>query len=102
MLQLKGIELDEEQNVSILEKVRLVDKRNFKSVELSGGMKRKLQIAIALVGNPQLVFLDEPTAGIDASNRHEIWSLIQEVKKTWFVSAYISHLQSTQTHHPKI
>lgn len=43
--------------------------RRFKSSELSGGMKRRLSVAISLVGNPKIVFLDEPTTGLDPENR---------------------------------
>ena len=49
---------------------------------LSGGMKRRLSIAIALIGRPSVLFLDEPTTGIDPESRHEIWKIIDSVKKS--------------------
>ena len=79
-LQFKDVEMTEENIVEIITQVGLLEKRKTKAKTLSGGMKRKLQIAISLVGSPSLVLLDEPTAGIDASSRHEVWSLIQTVK----------------------
>lgn len=47
--------------------------RNFKIKELSGGMKRRLSVAISLVGDPRIVFLDEPTTGLDPENRRNLW-----------------------------
>jgi len=48
--------------------------------QLSGGMKRRLSLAIALVGEPQALFLDEPTTGLDPKNRKKFWSIIKSVK----------------------
>ncbi|RZT02128.1 ATP-binding cassette domain-containing protein [Cuneatibacter caecimuris] len=48
----------------------------------SGGMKRKLDIAMSLVGNPKLIFLDEPTTGLDPQSRHSMWELIRELKRS--------------------
>eukprot|EP01015_Nassula_variabilis_P003440 TRINITY_DN1225_c0_g2_i3.p3 TRINITY_DN1225_c0_g2~~TRINITY_DN1225_c0_g2_i3.p3 ORF type:complete len:224 (-),score=47.65 TRINITY_DN1225_c0_g2_i3:34-672(-) len=50
--------------------------RNFKMNELSGGMKRRLSVAISLVGNPRVVFLDEPTTGLDPENRRQLWDIL--------------------------
>ena len=48
--------------------------------ELSGGQKRRVSIACALVGTPSVVFLDEPTAGMDPIARHSVWDFLQEYK----------------------
>ena len=48
----------------------------------SGGMKRKLDIAMSLVGNPKIIFLDEPTTGLDPQSRHSMWKMIKELNKT--------------------
>ena len=56
-----------------LGEVGLLDKINDKAVSLSGGMKRRLMIARAMVSKPRLLILDEPTAGVDIEIRHEIW-----------------------------
>ena len=47
------------------------------SGQLSGGMRRRLSIAVSLIGSPSVVNLDEPTTGLDPSTRHEIWSLVR-------------------------
>ncbi|KAK1186059.1 ATP-binding cassette domain-containing protein, partial [Streptomyces sp. NBS 14/10] len=45
----------------------------------SGGMKRRLDIAMTLVGNPRIIFLDEPTTGLDPRSRHNMWQIIREL-----------------------
>lgn len=60
--------------------VGLYDDLNKKSSELSGGMKRRLQFAMAIVGNAKVIILDEPTSGLDPFNRRELWSLIKSYK----------------------
>ncbi|MFT7461059.1 MAG: lipooligosaccharide transport system ATP-binding protein [Planctomycetota bacterium] len=62
--------------------VELEDKRNTKITALSGGMKRRLSIARALVNKPELLVLDEPTTGLDPQVRHLIWSRLRELKQS--------------------
>ncbi|MHA1278430.1 MAG: ABC transporter ATP-binding protein [Candidatus Helarchaeota archaeon] len=64
----------------ILEKLGLADRKDI-SKKFSGGMKRRLNIGINLIMNPQIFFLDEPTAGLDPQARHVVWDYIEEVKK---------------------
>ncbi len=47
----------------------------------SGGMKRRLSVAISAIGNPRIIFLDEPTTGMDPVSRRDVWALIQDLKK---------------------
>lgn len=67
--------------LELLEKVNLVDKRKSYVKELSGGQKQRLSIAVALVNKPRVLFLDEPTTGLDPQARHNMWELIREIKK---------------------
>ena len=66
----------------LLEMVGLLPRANDRINTLSGGMKRRLTLARALVNDPQLLVLDEPTTGLDPQARHMIWSLIHQMKRT--------------------
>ncbi|SYZ63668.1 ATP-binding_cassette_subfamily_A (plasmid) [Leishmania braziliensis MHOM/BR/75/M2904] len=71
----------EEAISRMLAGVDLEDKRDYRSKMLSGGMKRKLSVAIAFVGGSRLVFLDEPTAGMDVGARRHTWELLRAMAK---------------------
>lgn len=64
-----------------LEKTLLKPYKNYLVKELSGGMKRRLSLGISLVGNPSLVFLDEPTTGLDPENKRQIWDILSTCKE---------------------
>ena len=66
---------------NILKRLSLWDKRNVQARTLSGGYKRRLMIAKALVHNPKLLILDEPTAGVDIELRREMWTFLKEINK---------------------
>ena len=65
--------------IELLEKFGLAEKRETKMRQLSGGMKRRFQIAKALVNDPDILILDEPTAGVDVELRHMLWDLLREL-----------------------
>jgi len=64
----------------ILRQSDLVESAQKRSVTLSGGQKRKLCVGMALIGDPQIIFLDEPTAGMDPYSRRKLWDLLQNSK----------------------
>ena len=66
---------------SMLKMVELWDRRNDRIQTYSGGMRRRLEIARGLLHHPKVLFLDEPTIGLDPQTRHKIWDYIQELRK---------------------
>ena len=77
----KGVWDSKEEIDEILEGVRLSDVQHKECGKFSGGMKRRLSVAISAVGNPDVVFLDEPTTGMDPMNRKSVWDTIKAFKK---------------------
>ncbi|KAL5544418.1 hypothetical protein UlMin_008202 [Ulmus minor] len=64
-----------------LEEVRLTEAAKMRAGSYSGGMKRRLSVAIALIGDPKLVILDEPTTGMDPITRRHVWDIIENAKR---------------------
>jgi ABC-2 type transport system ATP-binding protein len=72
------------RTISTEELIRLVDldeKRNSRSKDLSGGQKQRLSVALALVNDPDVVFFDEPTTGLDPQARRQLWDVVQSLQK---------------------
>jgi len=65
---------------AILEKVNLLDKAKAKYKELSGGQKQRFSIATTLINQPRIIFLDEPTTGLDPQARRNLWDLVREIR----------------------
>jgi ABC-2 type transport system ATP-binding protein len=75
----------------ILKDLSLWDKKDSKIIRLSGGMKRRVMIAKALSHEPQVLFLDEPTAGVDVSLRRDMWQLVRALKQTGVTIILTTH-----------
>jgi ABC-2 type transport system ATP-binding protein len=76
----------------LLERLGLADKRTAWFMTLSGGQKQRLFIALALINDPDLVFLDELTTGLDPQARHAIWELVRDIRargKTVFLTTHL-------------
>ncbi|CAD5209141.1 unnamed protein product [Bursaphelenchus xylophilus] len=86
----------DKQVETMLEDVGLKYRRHYLANQLSGGMKRKLCIGIALIGGSKLVILDEPTAGIDAHARRSIWSLLEKHKPGRTIILSTHHMDEAQ------
>ena len=66
--------------MELLKKVNLEDKAKNKSKELSGGQRQRFSIATTLINNPAIIFLDEPTTGLDPHARRNLWDLVKEIR----------------------
>jgi ABC-2 type transport system ATP-binding protein len=75
-----GFPRDDAHIEAVLKDLALWEKRDAKIIELSGGMKRRVLIAKALAHEPELLFLDEPTAGVDVSLRRDMWRLVDRLR----------------------
>jgi len=78
--RLFGRHADDRYIESLLRDLSLWEKRDSRIVELSGGMKRRVMIAKALSHEPDAVFLDEPTAGVDVNLRRDMWALVRRLR----------------------
>ena len=76
---------------NILKDLSLWDKKNTKLKELSGGMRRRVLIAKALSHEPKILFLDEPTAGVDVELRRDMWLVVDELRKTGVTIILTTH-----------
>ncbi len=75
----------------LLEFISLLEKKDEKITNLSGGMKRRLLLARALVNDPELIILDEPTTGLDPQARHLVWQKLRGLKRTGRTLALTTH-----------
>ena len=84
---------------TLLKKLALWDKRNDQARNLSGGQKRRLMIAKALVHEPKLLLLDEPTAGVDIELRREMWDFLSDINKKGTTIILTTHyLEEAEQH----
>jgi ABC-2 type transport system ATP-binding protein len=82
----KGAEVDR-----VIERVQLEEKRNARVGKLSGGQKQRLALACSIIGDPDLLFLDEPTTGLDPQSRRQLWDLIEEFKSSGRTTVLTAH-----------
>jgi ABC-2 type transport system ATP-binding protein len=75
----------------VLRELSLWDKRNDKIMTLSGGMKRRVLIAKALAHEPEILFLDEPTAGVDVELRRDMWALVRRLRESGVTIILTTH-----------
>ena len=65
----------------IMEEVSLMEKKNSPVSKLSGGQKQRLSVGLALVNDPEIIFMDEPTTGLDPQARHNVWSIVEKLRE---------------------
>ena len=85
---LYGVAIDP---MAMLDKVALRDKAKAKFKELSGGQKQRFSIATTLINNPRIIFLDEPTTGLDPQARRNLWDLIREIRSNGTTIVITTH-----------
>ncbi|MCE7859508.1 MAG: ABC transporter ATP-binding protein [Chloroflexi bacterium CFX2] len=80
----------------VMKKLGLSDRQNDKAKVLSGGWQRRLSIAMALISEPKILFLDEPTLGLDVIARRELWSVIENLKGEMTIILTTHYLEEAQ------
>lgn len=92
--RMKGMTRDEarSEGMKFLEEVGLADKANLKLKKLSGGQQQKVQLGVAVLGDPKLLILDEPTKGLDPVNRKLLLDIVDEHQQKGAAVIYITHL----------
>jgi ABC-2 type transport system ATP-binding protein len=92
MAGLYGIKKDvaKERAKELLDMVELTQAMNRKVQTYSGGMRRRLEIAMSLISRPKILFLDEPTIGLDAQTRSAIWNYIMKLKKEYGMTIFVT------------
>ena len=82
----------------LLDFFALTGKREARVMELSGGLARRLQIARALMSEPELLILDEPTVGLDPQSRHQVWDRLRALKKLGLTMVLTTHYMDEAEH----
>ena len=91
--RLKGLSKEEARNFSMnyLERVGLSDKAKTRLDKLSGGQQQKIQLGVTIMGDPELLILDEPTKGFDPVNRRLLMNIIEERRKAGATVVFVTH-----------
>lgn len=92
--ELKGMDREDarKEALAFLKTVSLSDKANVKVKKLSGGQQQKVQLGVAIMGNPKLLILDEPTKGLDPVNRKLLLDIVDHLQQKGVAVIYITHL----------
>ncbi len=86
-----GLYNEEVDPLALLDKVNLRDKAKAKFKEMSGGQKQRFSIATTLINKPKIIFLDEPTTGLDPQARRNLWDLIREIRNSGTTVVITTH-----------
>ena len=91
--QLKGLSRDEAKEFSLnfLKRVNLTDKAGMRQDKLSGRQQQKIQLGVTIMGDPELLIMDEPTKGFDPVNRRLLMNIIEERRKAGATIIYVTH-----------
>lgn len=91
--QLKGMSKEAARDFSLkfLERVELTDKANVRLDKLSGGQQQKIQLGVTIMGDPELLILDEPTKGFDPVNRRLLMNIVEERQKAGATVVFVTH-----------
>lgn len=93
---LYGIENKSEKVAAAIKKFGLLEKAGVQARKLSGGQQRRLSIALAIISEPQILFLDEPTLGLDVKARAVLWSVIEDLKREMTVVLTTHYLDEVE------
>lgn len=96
MASLYGIENKNNKIDGIIEKFGLREKENVRCKKLSGGQLRRVSIALAMITEPQVLFLDEPTLGLDVKSRKILWDIISELKSNRTIILTTHYLEEVE------
>lgn len=99
MAQIYGLKKKEaaERVAEIIRRFSLEDVEKTPAKKLSGGWQRRVSIAMALISKPQVLFLDEPTLGLDVLARAELWGILQEIKKETTIILTTHYMEEAET-----
>ncbi len=83
---------------TIMAEVSLTEKKNSQVSKLSGGQKQRLSVGLALVNDPEVIYLDEPTTGLDPQARHNIWSIVEKLRERGKTVVMTTHYMEEAEH----